>query len=137
MHALSGTWIANIAQSRRDPNHQFERATIRFDVGGDTVSLTYGGVNASGRHEQGGQTLKADGQEHPIPEAPGVVCTTTLERRVLHTVARKDDVVVGRAAYEVAEDGNSMTATVSGVDGSGRSFEQVIVFDRDGGDDSF
>ena len=31
MHALTGMWIANIAHSRRDPNHQFHRATMRFD----------------------------------------------------------------------------------------------------------
>jgi hypothetical protein len=31
MHALTGTWIANLEQSRRDPNHQFHRATMRFE----------------------------------------------------------------------------------------------------------
>jgi hypothetical protein len=131
MHALSGTWIANVEQSKRDPNHQFERATIRFDVLGTDVSMAYGGINASGRHEQGGPTIHADGQEHPIPEAPGVVSIGTLGPRVFHTIASKDGVVVGRGAYEVAPEGETMTATVSGVDGGGRTFEQVIVFDRE------
>jgi hypothetical protein len=131
MHALSGTWIANLDQSRRDPNHQFHRATIRFEVVGAAVSLAYGGVNASGRHEQGGQMLHADGREHSLPEAPGVVAVTTLEPRVLHTVAKKDGAVVGRAAYAVSEDGQRMTATVSGLDAAGKSFDQVIVFDRE------
>src|SRR5215216_3170783 len=30
MHALTGSWIANIDRSHRDPNHLFHRATIRF-----------------------------------------------------------------------------------------------------------
>jgi hypothetical protein len=49
----------------------------------------------------------------------------------LHTAATRDGAVIGRAAYEVSEDGRKMTATVSGVDSKGTSFEQVIVFDRD------
>ena len=131
MHPLVGTWIANLEQSRRDPNHQFSSATIRFEVAGETVSLAYGGVNASGRHEQGGQTLTADGQEHPLAEAPGMMAVSTLGPRVLHTAATKDGAVIGRAAYEVSEDGRTMTATASGLDATGTSFEQVIVFDRE------
>jgi hypothetical protein len=131
MHALSGTWIANLDQSRRDPKHQFSRATIRFEVLGTAVSLTYGGVNASGRHEHGGQTLHADGQEHPVPEAPRTVTVSTLEPCLLRTVGKQDGVVVGRATYEVSENGWTMTATVCGLDATGKSFDQVIVFGRE------
>lgn len=131
MHALSGTWIANLDESRRDPNHQFQRATIRFEVRGTEVSLAYGGVNASGRHEHGSQTLYGDGQEHALPEPLGMMSVSTLEPRVLRTIGTKDGAVVGRAVYEVSEDGGTMTATVSGVDAAGKSFDQVIVFDRD------
>ena len=131
MHALTGSWIANLDKSRRDPNHQFHRATMRFDVDGDSVSLTYGGINASGRQEHGSQAFRADGQEHPVPEAPGVVATGTLEPRALRSVAAKEGAVVGRATYAVSDDGRSMTATVSGLDANGKSFEQVIVFDRE------
>jgi hypothetical protein len=31
----------------------------------------------------------------------------------------------------VSEDGVTLTATISGIDGQGASFEQMIVFDRD------
>ena len=34
------------------------------------------------------------------------------------------------SSNEVGEDGQTMTATVAGIDGSGQPFEQVIVFDR-------
>jgi len=47
MHPLTGTWTANLAKSRRDPNHQFHLATLRLEVEGDRVSLAYGGVNAA------------------------------------------------------------------------------------------
>jgi hypothetical protein len=48
----------------------------------------------------------------------------------IDTQARKDGNLLGRGSYEVSGDATVLTATVSGVDGSGSSFEQVIVFDR-------
>jgi hypothetical protein len=102
---------------------------MRFEVDGNQVTLTYGGVNASGRQEQA--TLSADGHDHPVAQARGVVVNTTLAPRALHSIARKDGQIVGRSVYDVAEDGRTMTATVSGVDTSSKSFDQVIVFDRE------
>ena len=131
MHPLSGSWIANIDKSRRDPHHQFSQATMRFEVDAEQVVLTYGGINASGRQEHGSQALLADGQEHPVPQAAGTVATTTLDPQSLQVVASQNGQIVGRSVYAVSHDGLIMTATVSGVDASGRPFEQVIVFDRE------
>jgi hypothetical protein len=130
MHPLHGTWIANLSKSTRHANHQFQNATMRFDVGTDTVVLSYEGVNASGKDESSTQTIHTDGQEHPVPGAPGIVVISTLEPRRLESSARKDGVALGRGTYEVDEEGRTLTATVSGVDASGKPFDQVIVFDR-------
>ena len=130
MHPLHGTWIANLSKSTRHANHQFQNATMRFDVGTGTVVLSYEGVNASGKHESSTQTIHADGQERPVPGAPGIVAISTLEPRRLETLAMRDDVTLGRGTYEVDEEGRTLTATVSGIDASGKPFDQVIVFDR-------
>jgi hypothetical protein len=130
MHTLSGTWIANVATSRRHANHQFESATMVFEVGADEVVLTYDGINASGKREANTQTLHADGQERAIPEAPGFVAVSTLSERRLEAMGKKDGAVMGRGTYEVSDDGQTMTATVSGIDAGGKAFDQVIVFDR-------
>ena len=130
MHRLSGPWTANLAKSRRHANHQFHGASMRFEITGDSVLLTFGGVNASGKTEEGTRTICADGQGHPEPAAPGIVTTGTIDERSLEVTATKDGAVVGRGRYEVSEDGAEMTATMSGIDASGREFEQVIVFDR-------
>ena len=130
MHPLHGTWVANLSKSTRHANHQSQNATMRFDVGTDTVVLSYEGVNASGKHESSTQTIHADGQERPVPGAPGIVAISTLEPRRLESSARKDGVALGRGTYEVDEEGSTLTATVSGVDASGKPFDQVIVFDR-------
>ena len=127
-----GLWKATLSKSKRDPNHQFEEATLQFAVAGDTVTLTHGGINASGHRESGVTTLQADGKEHPLPAAPGVVLVTRwVGSHVLDTVSRKDGQAAGHGVYEVSTDGHTLTATVSGTDASGTEFEQVIVFDRE------
>jgi hypothetical protein len=131
VHTLAGSWVANIEKSQRHVNHQFQQATMRFDINGDRVSLTYGGINHSGREEHGHQVFLADGADHPVPGAPGIVSTSTLGPNAFQSTGKKDGTVVGHAVYEVSDDGRSMTATVSGIDGSGKPFDQVIVFDRE------
>jgi hypothetical protein len=132
MSIFVGTWIANIEKSRRHANHQFHSARLSFDVSGDVVTLTHGGVNASGKQESGTTVLRADGQNHEVsPLAPGVVAATRWKgANVLETVAEKDGQLVGEGRYEVSSDGKTLTATVAGTDGAGARFEQVIVFDR-------
>jgi hypothetical protein len=133
MNPLDGTWIANVAKSQRHQNHQFQSATLRFEVSGDAISLTQAGVNMSGKHESSTLTLLADGEEHPVsPQAPGVVVVTRwIDTHVLETIGKKDGEVVGRGTYEVSADNRTLTARVAGTDASGAAFEQVIVFDRE------
>jgi hypothetical protein len=132
MDPFTGHWVANLSKSRRHANHQFERATMTFEVTGETVSFTYEGTNAAGKHESSGMVLHPDGLEHPVsPEAPGVmILSEWVGTHRIDTQARKDGNLLGRGSYEVSGDATVLTATVSGVDASGSSFEQVIVFDR-------
>jgi hypothetical protein len=44
--------------------------------------------------------------------------------------ARQGQELTGPATYTVSGDGKTLTATVAGIDAAGRSFDQVIVFDR-------
>jgi hypothetical protein len=132
MSVFIGTWIANIEKSRRHANHQFQSATLSFDVSGDMVTLIHSGVNAAGKQESGTTVLCSDGQDHAVSElAPGVeVATRWRGANVLETVAKKDGQVIGDGTYEVSSDGKTLTATVAGIDKAGAQFEHVVVFDR-------
>jgi hypothetical protein len=132
MDPFTGLWTANLAKSQRDPSHQFQSATLRVAVYGDAVSLTHGGVNMSGQEESGTVNLQADGTPRPVsPQTPDVLVTTRwVGSHVLETVAMKDGELVGHGRYEVSGDGQTLTAKVSGTDGRGKPFAQVIVFDR-------
>lgn len=128
---FSGDWVANIAKSKRHPNHLFQSATLHFVVDGNTVTLTHAGVNAGGEQESGTVVLQADGMEYPVPGQLGVVVVTKwVGLRLLQTVGTSAGATVGGASYEVSPDGTTLTATVSGIDASGKRFQQVIVFDR-------
>ena len=74
-----GTWTANLEKSRRHANHQFQSATMTFEMKGESVSMTHAGINMAGKHESGTSELRPDGQEHPIPQAPGVVVSYTRD----------------------------------------------------------
>ena len=56
--------------------------------------------------------------------------TNSLGPRGFQSSATKDGAMMGHGSYDVSEDGNTMIATVKGIDGNGKQFEQVIVFDR-------
>jgi hypothetical protein len=128
---LDGTWRAVIAKSQRDPNHHFESLTINFATSGDAVVLTYAGVNRAGKQEGSTRTLYPDGKERSIREAPGYVeATRWLSPTALESVGKKDGKEAGRSTYELSQDSKVLTAKVKGIDAKGRSFEQVIVFER-------
>ena len=132
MNPFLGSWIANLEKSHRHANHQFQSATLTFEISGNVVSVTHAGVNMAGKSESGTTMLQADGHEHPVsPQAPGVVAVTKwVGTRVLATEARKDGRAVGSASYAVSDDERTLTATVGGIDAAGKPFDQVIVFDR-------
>ena len=132
MDPFSGSWVANIAKSRRHANHQFQSATLTFEVSGDAVSLTQAGVNMSGKSESSTLTLHADGEEHLLsPQAPGIVVVTRwLGTHQLETIGKRGAETIGRGTYEVSADGHMLTAKVAGIDAQGAAFEQEIVFER-------
>jgi len=131
-HPFEGIWIANLAKSQRHENHQFKSAMMKFEFSDDLVLLTYTGVNMAGKEEKGTSRIHPDGKEHSVTEAPGVATISNwTTSHILEIVARKDGNVVGESKYEVSKDGKTLTATVKGIDAKGRSFEQIIVFDRE------
>jgi hypothetical protein len=121
---LTGQWIANVAESRRHPSNQFQRATITFAVNGNTVEVDDESVDEGGQLLRHHNTVICDGVGHPI--ANGLILTAIWRsRRVLETVATRNGQVVGRGEYVVSRDGRRLS--ISANDG-----EQLIVLDRAG-----
>ena len=129
---LAGHWKANLEKSQRHENHQFKSASMEFEVADNEVSITFSGINMAGKQEGGTRKVHPDGKEYPIQEASGFVeFAKWITPNKLEIVAQKDGVVSGRSTYEVSSDKKTLTATLKGIDGKGRPFEQIIIFDRE------
>ena len=119
---FAGRWMANVAKSRRHPANEFRSATIVFEVGGDTVSITDVTVDAAGREERHVNTLQADGVEHPSGAGNGYSLVARWRgSHALETVVTKDGQPTGGVTYEVSPDGRTLTISAD---------QQSIVLDR-------
>jgi hypothetical protein len=105
------------------------------------VELDAGGCymqRAEGISEQGEKVaerpmrLVPDGQEHPIPDFPGLrYVASKPEPNTMTTEARREDgTVVGGGTTVVAPDGMSKTVTNFGYDTQLRQFKQKTVWDK-------
>jgi hypothetical protein len=119
---LAGSWIANIAKSKRHPANPFRGATLHVDVDGNAVTFSDVVVDEHGREERGTDTVVADGSERGAANGY-VLVARWIGPRVLETIAKKDGAVVARGRYEVSPDGK----TLSVGDATG---DQMLVLDR-------
>ena len=115
-----GRWTADLSKSMRHPDHPFVRATLEFDVLGDTVTIVDVVIDTAGREERGSNTLQADGQEHP-GEYGYMVRATWLGSHQLEVVVKKNGAVEGRVHYQVSPDADTLTLSTDRL---------VGVFDR-------
>jgi hypothetical protein len=127
-----GKWKANLSKSERDPNHQFQSLSLRFEISDDVLLLSFTGIDMSGKEVSDIRKLHPDGKERPVAEAQGIVeVSRWVGSHTLESVAKKDGTVIGAGRYEVSSDGKTLTSKVKGTDSKGRQFQQVIVFDRE------
>lgn len=107
-----GRWVANVARSKRNPANLFQRATIEFSVDGNTVVITHGFVEESGKRTHGAQTLVADGVERKLdPSSEYSVVARWKGRGVLETTALNAGESAGFGRYEVSADSSTLTIT--------------------------
>jgi hypothetical protein len=129
-----GTWKLIPAKSEFDAHHRPSEATIVFELGaeGDYLLTAEGAKENGERVRERPQKLIPDGQQHSIPDLPGLTTVTTRpDANVLRAEARRDDgSIVGQAEYVVSADGRSLTATNSGFDSQLRQFQQRTVWER-------
>ena len=128
---FTGKWTLNTGKSNFDPNHRPVSATMSWERTAEGYHMRAEGQKEDGRTVVDQATFVLDGREHPIDAAPGF--TTFSERpdvRTLHSVGRRDGLVVGEGTYSVSEDNTTLTATVRGIDAQHRPFQTVVVWDR-------
>jgi hypothetical protein len=129
-----GTWTLNPIRSAFDPNHKPSEATMTWELEADgTYVLLSEGVDEKGnRCEEKPQRLRPDGAAYPVDGFPGLTSVTTRPSRntIRAEAKREDGSLAGEGTYAVADDGQTMTATTSGLDSQLRPFTMATVWDR-------
>jgi hypothetical protein len=108
---LSGVWVVNVSRSKQSPANPFQSARIEVVVTADAVTFDQLVVEASGKTQQGKQTLRVDGNAHPIGASGYAIRARWLGANVLETLATKDGQPAGAGRYEVSDDGATMIVT--------------------------
>jgi len=129
-----GTWILNVEKSEFDANHRPRAGTVVFDLDTEGYYLK----RAEGINEKGEKCAErpawfiADGEEHPVPDFPGLkYISTRPDPSTLTGEARREDgSVVGGSTTVISADGKSLTITNFGYDSQLRQFKQRTVWDR-------
>jgi len=127
-----GTWTLNLGKSELDPSYVAKAGTVVFDrdPGGGYLMTAEGVTQAGERVAERPQRFILDGQEHPVPEAPGVTAVATRpDANTLAAEARMNGAIVGQARYTVSPDGQTLTAIATGT-GTKGAFQTRAVFDR-------
>jgi hypothetical protein len=123
--ADSGSWSADLSQSRLDPKMSFKGADITISVTGNVMTLASAVVMASGETIQERETLRADGTETAATDTTGAVHVANwVGSRVLALITKKGNQNLALITYEVSTDGRTLTARTSGL------VEQVVIFKR-------
>jgi hypothetical protein len=122
---FTGTWTANLSQSKLHPSFQYKSVTLEIAVGSDTVTMASELVSDTGQKQRAAETFRTDGTETPGTINPGVgLVAKWLDRHVLASLAKKEERVIALVTYEVSSDGKTLTSRSSG------TLEQVIVYER-------
>ena len=127
---LSGTWKANPAKSKLQPNHLVQGLTFIIEITLSEVLLTSIEMNQTGRQKVRTRKIRHDVKEYPVYQSPGVVEIAIWDgSHILVEMVRKDGKEIRRSRYEVSSDGCMLTVTLQRNDASGEQCEEVMVFD--------
>ena len=129
---FDGAWKLNADKSQFDPNHQPSSATMHWERTPEGYKMTAEGIMGGGAAvQETPATFILDGKDHAMPDAPGL--TAIMSRpapNVIKVESRNMGRIIGKGSYVVSEDGTTLTASVSSIDGQQRPFQTVLVWDR-------
>jgi hypothetical protein len=129
-----GTWILNVNKSEFDANHRPQAGTIVFELDQEGFYLKKAeGINQKGEKvAERPERFIPDGQDHPIPNLPGLKFRVTQPdpNTMTGEARREDGSIVGGSTSIVAADGKSMTVDNFGYDSQLRQFKMRTAWDR-------
>lgn len=117
---FNGSWKLNLGKSSIPAEMAPVEMTTIIEVEGDRIKITEESMQASGDIQTVTVEAAFDGAEHPVSGSPTVDAAIYAlpDPRTLDVVAKKGGKVVLKQHLVVAEDGATMTETMTKKDGT-------------------
>jgi hypothetical protein len=130
-----GTWKLNLARSKFQPGPPVTSRTVTIERAGDGVKWAIEQVDANGILRTVVEMPKFDGRDYPRTGSPmpdaDTIALKRINARTLEETLKKAGKVVATYRQVVSKDGKTRTATqLTGINGSGQSAHDVLVFDK-------
>jgi hypothetical protein len=127
-----GTWKLNLEKSKYNPGPLPRTNVVTITSAPNGVKVTAKGMDAKGTPTSIEYTATTDGKDMPVKGAPAYD-TTSMKRIDANTTEqtrKKEGKTIQTVTRKVSADGKTMTVTTRGKDESGRTLNNVAVYDK-------
>jgi hypothetical protein len=127
-----GTWELNLTKSTFSPGPAPKSETRIYTASGSDLKLAVKGVDGNGKPTSIQASYSLDGREHPITGSSDAdsQSITRVDARTTEGTLKKGGKVVQTVRRTITQDGKTMTIAFKGVDGQGRTINNVMVFEK-------
>lgn len=127
-----GTWKLDLAKSKFNPGPAPKSQTRMYAATADGIDLTYTGVAADGSAVNGKSSFKYDGKDYPITGSADydTLSLKRIDANTIESTQKKAGKPVGKTVRTVSSDGKVLTLKSKGTDAKGKSYDNVMVFDK-------
>ena len=127
-----GTWKLNAAKSRYTPGPVPKSNTITIVAVAGGIKVSGQGTDAAGKPTSVNYTLTFDGKDHAVTGSPDYDSTSgkRINANTTEQSRKKEGKTVQTAKREVSADGKTMTITTRGKDASGRTINNIAIFEK-------
>ena len=130
---LMGTWKINLAKSKYNPGPPPRSLVIRFEPdGANGVKYTQDQVKSQGQTQHVTYTFFFDGKDYPMTGDAGrdMLSTIRIDAYTIEQTSKKDGKVTSTSRRVISQDGKTMTTTQKSANAQGRSFHNVVVYEK-------
>ena len=127
-----GQWLLNLEKSRYKPGPPPRSASLSVQGEGQNRKATLAGIDAAGNSFTQVYVFIHDSQPHPVTGNPlgDAAVYTPVDDNTVGWSVTKDGQIVQTGRDTVSRDGRTFTITSIRSDASGRSINNIAVFDK-------
>jgi hypothetical protein len=128
-----GTWQLNVAKSTFSGGVPLKSGTTKIEAAGAGIKTTVDVVRDDGTVAHNEFMTNDDGKDNPIVgnSAQGdMIARTRINATTVKMVNKKDGTVTTIQTSVISEDGKTRTLTTTGTNASGRTVNNVLVWNK-------